>query len=109
MVLTPYSGWNFNKKIKDSFEQKYMDNFKRTQEIRTILLNDWDPLGVGENSNLSDEYDNYIPGILLLLDAHCTEDAVYRGATKKNVRDADSPFTLIGPRSSKKKLGPVSE
>jgi hypothetical protein len=36
-------------------------------------------------------------------------DAVYRGATKKNVRDADSPFTLIGPRSSKKKLDPVSE
>ncbi len=29
-------------------------------DIRNILLNDWDPLNIGENPNISDEYDNYI-------------------------------------------------
>ena len=29
-------------------------------EIRTILIKDWDPLGIGANLNLGDEYDGYI-------------------------------------------------
>lgn len=49
-----------------------MSDDDRTQKIRTILFEDWDPLGVGDNPHLSDEYDDYIPGILRLLDAHCT-------------------------------------
>jgi hypothetical protein len=55
-----------------------MDDPKRTQDIRTILLKDWDPLGVGDNPNLANEYDDYIPGILRLLDAHCTVDQLER-------------------------------
>jgi hypothetical protein len=55
-----------------------MGDPERTQEIRTILLKDWDPLGVGENPNLANEYDDYIPGILRLLDAHGAEAQLER-------------------------------
>ena len=53
---------------------KVMDNVDRSKEVRTILLKEWDPLGIGDNANLADEHDDYIPGILHLLDAHCTSD-----------------------------------
>jgi hypothetical protein len=36
--------------------------------IRSILLNYWDPVGVGNNSNLRDEYDDFIPSILQYLE-----------------------------------------
>jgi hypothetical protein len=36
-------------------------------KVRQVLLADWDPLGVGDNPNLSDEYDSYIPEIILSL------------------------------------------
>jgi hypothetical protein len=31
--------------------------------VRHILFHKWDPLGVGENPKLSDEYDRYVPEI----------------------------------------------
>lgn len=43
-----------------------------TERVRAILLSDWDPLIVGDNPRLSDEYDDYIPAILQLLESHCT-------------------------------------
>lgn len=49
-----------------------MNDDERVDSIRVILLKDWDPLGVGDNPNLADEYDSYIPAILRLLDSHCT-------------------------------------
>ncbi|SFK55551.1 hypothetical protein [Methylocapsa palsarum] len=49
-----------------------------TKRIRTILLKDWDPLGVGDNPNLADEYDAYIPSVLALLGNHCTVDELER-------------------------------
>jgi hypothetical protein len=55
-----------------------MSDDDRVQNIRTILLEDWDPLGVGDNPHLSDEYDAYIPGILRLLDNHCPADQLER-------------------------------
>lgn len=42
--------------------------------IRKILLQDWDPLGVGDNPNLSDEYDSFIPIIYKMLNSKCTND-----------------------------------
>ncbi len=39
----------------------------KPNEIRNILLTDWDPLNVGDSPKLMDEYDCYIPGILTLL------------------------------------------
>jgi hypothetical protein len=56
----------------------YINNGDTVQNIRTILLEDWDPLGVGDNPPLSDEYDAYIAGILRLLDTHCTVDQLER-------------------------------
>ena len=29
-------------------------------DIRNILLKEWDPVNIGDNPNISDEYDNYI-------------------------------------------------
>jgi hypothetical protein len=39
----------------------------KPNEIRNVLLVDWDPLNVSDNPNLADEYDSYIPEILTLL------------------------------------------
>ncbi len=55
-----------------------MSDDNTVQKIRTILLEDWDPLGVGDNPHLSDEYDAYIADILCLLDTHCTVDQLER-------------------------------
>jgi hypothetical protein len=38
-----------------------------TQAVRDILLPDWDPLGIGANVSLADEYDAYLPTLLNLL------------------------------------------
>jgi hypothetical protein len=39
------------------------------KEVRTILLEEWDPLDVGDNPNLADEYESYLPGLLKFLKA----------------------------------------
>jgi hypothetical protein len=44
--------------------------------IRAILLRDWDPLNVGSNPNLSDEYDAYIPELARLLEGNPTVDQI---------------------------------
>lgn len=49
-----------------------MSDQDQTQNIRTILLKDWDPLIVGDNPYLADEYDGYIPEIIHMLANHCT-------------------------------------
>lgn len=48
------------------------------RNIRTVLLTDWDPLIAGENPHLPDEYDNYIPGNIQLLESHCTAEQLER-------------------------------
>lgn len=40
----------------------------RIDEIRRVLLADWDPLNVGGNPNLSDEYDFCLGKVLKALD-----------------------------------------
>lgn len=45
-----------------------------TDAIRKILLQDWDPLGVGDNPSLADEYDDFIPAICEILNSKCTRD-----------------------------------
>jgi hypothetical protein len=37
------------------------------QQIRKILLAEWDPLNVGDSPKLCDEYDRYIPGVMALV------------------------------------------
>jgi hypothetical protein len=41
-----------------------MSDEDRAQRVRNILLKDWDPLIVGDNPHIADEYDDLIPGIL---------------------------------------------
>lgn len=44
-----------------------MENNKLISDVRPVLLNAWDPLGVGNNPNLKDEYDGYIGSITNIL------------------------------------------
>lgn len=39
-------------------------NEQMTDTVRQILLEEWDPCGVGENPNLRGEYDEYIPFLI---------------------------------------------
>jgi hypothetical protein len=50
-----------------------VSNEDRTQIIRAILFEDWDPVGFGPLLP-ADEYDAYIPGIMQLLEKHCTTE-----------------------------------
>ena len=40
--------------------------------VRTVLVNDWDPIEIGDNSNLFDEYDSYIGPIITMLRQNST-------------------------------------
>jgi hypothetical protein len=51
-----------------------MNVMTKTEKIRTILLRDWDPFCVGDNANLTDEYDGFIGNIHLLLEKNCSEE-----------------------------------
>jgi len=44
--------------------------------IRQVLLHDWDPIGVGEHSGASDEYDQYITPIYWMLMKTRSEDEI---------------------------------
>ena len=37
--------------------------------VRDVLMRHWDPLQIGDNPNLQDEYDSYVPGLMKLLTA----------------------------------------
>ena len=47
-------------------------------QIRSILLTDWVPIGVAEIPEAVDEYDAYIGGIYRLLYSHASVDEVAR-------------------------------
>lgn len=42
------------------------------QDIATILLKEWDPIGVADNPRAHDEYDRYVGGIYRLLASGAT-------------------------------------
>ena len=50
-----------------------MSREDQMQTIRNILFEDWDPIGFGPLLP-ADEYDAYIPGIIHVLENHCTID-----------------------------------
>lgn len=52
------------------------DDTMTNNEIRTILLNDWDPIDVGDNPNLSDEYDAYLPDLTKLVTDGASGDEI---------------------------------
>jgi hypothetical protein len=45
-------------------------------EIRQILVNVWDPIGIKDVSNAQDEYDAYIGGVFDLLNRRAIEEDI---------------------------------
>jgi len=53
-----------------------MDKSKARQikiELRKVLLSDWDPIGISEFSEASNEYDTYLGNIFHLINTGSTE------------------------------------
>ena len=46
--------------------------------VREILLHEWDPIGIGDEPEAQDEYDNYIPGVIGLLFRRADQATVAR-------------------------------
>ena len=44
--------------------------------LRRVLVSTWDPLCVGDNAKLADEYDRYIPMLLSLLQTGGNQGAI---------------------------------
>jgi len=54
--------------------ERIKDINHRIEQVRQVLLSDWDPLAIGGNPNLADEYDAYLGRVLTTLDnAPCLE------------------------------------
>jgi len=51
---------------------------KRYHEaIRTVLLKEWDPIGVADIPEAQDEYDAYVTGVYKRLISRASEDALF--------------------------------
>lgn len=46
------------------------------EEVRQILLHEWDPLGVSDVPEAQDEYDSYVGGIYRLLASGASEHQI---------------------------------
>jgi hypothetical protein len=44
------------------------------EQIRQVLLHDWDPIGVQEFPEAQDEYDSYVGGVYSLLVSHAQDE-----------------------------------
>jgi hypothetical protein len=44
-----------------------------SEKIKSILLYDWDPIGVSDVPEAQDEYDSYVGGVLKLLTSDASE------------------------------------
>ena len=45
--------------------------------VRGILLREWDPAGVSEFSDAQDEYDNYVPDVVSLVERRASEAEIF--------------------------------
>ena len=45
--------------------------------IRTILLKEWDPIGVADIPEAQDEYDAYVPGVYKRLISRASEEEIF--------------------------------
>lgn len=62
--------------LKILSENKMKKN-DQMEAIRVILLYYWDPLNIGENNNIRDEYDAYIPHIIKILKSDRSSERLY--------------------------------
>jgi hypothetical protein len=45
---------------------------KLISDVRFVLINNWDPISIGTNPNLADEYDAYIGQVIRMLSRGCS-------------------------------------
>jgi hypothetical protein len=55
------------------------------EAVRRVLLKLWDPLDVGENANLADEYDGCLPTILAVLAERPSQERLMNALAKLEV------------------------
>lgn len=55
-----------------------MNHSSKFQAVRRLLLEEWDPVGVRDIAAAQDEYDQYVPAIVALLERHASEDEIAR-------------------------------
>ena len=70
--------------------------------IHDVLINEWDPIGVGHKLQAQDEYDSYIPELLRLL----TSDA---GAVKLADHLHQLETVSIGLRGDRERTARIAE
>ena len=49
---------------------------KIMEDIRQILLHQWDPIGIKDEPNAQDEYDSYVGGVYRLLASHASAEEI---------------------------------
>lgn len=50
----------------------------RIETVKKILLQEWDPFCVGDNPNLADEYDPFVPDLVKILQENCSVDQLQK-------------------------------
>lgn len=60
----------------ESGEDRFKNWKAETREVRKVLLADWDPIGVGDESHRHDEYDDYVWPVYRLLASGGSREAV---------------------------------
>jgi hypothetical protein len=70
-----------------------MNEFDR---VREVLLRDWDPLSIGDNPNLADEYDSFIPGVLKIV-----KSSRNAGAVSNHLEDVERELGLNSPNEGR--------
>jgi len=70
-----------------------MEKKELISNVRYILLNDWDPIGIGDNSNLSDEYDGYIGSIIKILEQKPSVESI--ATFLKNIEKTEMGIDVV--------------
>lgn len=53
-----------------------MDYSSKLRAVRRLLLDEWDPIGVRDVPVAQDEYDQYLPAILVLLEQRASVEEI---------------------------------
>ena len=67
--------------------------------IREVLLKQWDPIGVADESAAQDEYDSYVGGVYNLLSKGAAADEVAAHLAKVQRETMGLPASLSGLRT----------
>jgi len=86
---------------------KYQSRFIRVK-VRKVLLNTWDPIGINDEPNAQNEYDNYIGPIFDLLVSNASDaaliDYLYWAVHENMGFDAASKEDMLDTVSALRKI-----